>query len=37
VSPAEGPTTDGTGVKINGTGFVKGAKVFIGGEATEEE
>ena len=34
LSPAEGTTAGGTTVKIKGTGFVKGAKVKIGGEAS---
>ncbi|MGO9322049.1 MAG: IPT/TIG domain-containing protein [Solirubrobacteraceae bacterium] len=34
ISPKEGTTAGGTSVKITGTGFVKGAKVKIGGEAT---
>ena len=34
VSPKEGTTAGGTTVKITGTGFLKGAKVKIGGEAT---
>jgi IPT/TIG domain len=34
VTPAEGSTAGGTSVKIKGTGFVAGAKVKIGEEAT---
>jgi hypothetical protein len=34
VSPKEGTTAGGTTVKLTGTGFVKGAKVKIGSEAT---
>ncbi len=34
ISPKEGTTAGGTAVKITGTGFVKGAKVKIGGEPT---
>ena len=35
VAPAEGSTAGGAAVKLTGTGFVKGATVTIGGEATE--
>ena len=35
ISPKEGSTAGGTLVKIKGTGFLKGAKVTIGSEATE--
>ena len=34
ISPKEGTTAGGTTVKLTGTGFVKGAKVKIGSEAT---
>ena len=34
ISPKEGTTAGGTTVKIKGTGFLKGAKVTIGKEAT---
>ena len=34
ISPKEGSTAGGTSVKVKGTGFLKGAKVKIGGEAT---
>ena len=34
ISPAFGPTTGGTGVTITGTGFVTGATVTIGGNAS---
>ncbi len=37
ITPAKGAKAGGVVVKIKGTGFVKGAKVFIGGEATEVE
>jgi len=37
ITPAKGAEAGGVVVKIKGTGFVKGAKVFIGGEATEVE
>ena len=33
VLPAEGSTAGGTAVKVKGTGFLKGAKLTIGGEA----
>jgi hypothetical protein len=35
ISPASGPAAGGTAVKIKGTGFVAGATVKIGSEATE--
>ena len=34
VTPTQGSTLGGTAVKIKGTGFVEGAKVKIGAEAT---
>jgi hypothetical protein len=34
IEPASGPTTGATAVTIEGSGFAKGAKVTIGGEAT---
>jgi hypothetical protein len=34
ITPSQGPTAGGTPVKIKGTGFVTGAKVKIGNEAT---
>ena len=37
IEAAEGTTAGGTAVKITGTGFAEGAKVSIGGEATEVE
>jgi IPT/TIG domain/FG-GAP repeat len=34
ITPTSGPTAGGTGVTIEGTGFLPGAKVAIGSEAT---
>jgi IPT/TIG domain len=35
INPTSGPATGGTSVKVRGTGFVAGATVRIGSEATE--